>query len=104
MEHLDNIINLAKNYTATEIKEDFDLYRMLGKDFDEFMQQYARQFNVSLRNYRRYFHTYAVENGFWNVLFYSSSYDRIPITPALLATFVAKGEWDLLYPPYTCSG
>jgi len=106
------------NYTTTEIinflaelsgndkiKPESDIFldiRMVGDDFHEMIEKYARQFSVDMKNYRWYFHCDEEGSGIGG-FFFTPPYrrvKRIPVTPAMLTEFANSGKWEIDYPPY----
>jgi hypothetical protein len=79
-----------------------DDHGVVGDDFHELIDEYARTFNVDMTSYLWYFH--AEEEG-QNIgaIFFKPPYERvtqIPVTPAMLLDFANKGSWDVYYPAH----
>lgn len=101
------IIDFVRECTGSEnIASDTDLfaYGIVGDDFHELIDNYAKTYSLDMTNYLWYFH--ADEEGGWNSIggvFFTPPYKkvkRIPVTPALLTDFATKGKWDLNYPQH----
>jgi len=77
---------------------------MVGDDFHEMIEKYAKKYSVEMKGYLWYFH--ADEESGWNNIggwFFKPPYSRvarIPITPLMLTDFANRGKWDLQYPEH----
>ena len=95
------LIDLSK---TDEINADSDIFGdvgMVGDDFHEMIEKYAKQFSVDMTGYLWYFHTYE-EGQSMGGNFIESPYERverIPITPTMLLEFAIKGKGDIHYLP-----
>jgi hypothetical protein len=74
-----------------------------GDDFHEMIEKYAKQYDVDMSDYLWYFH--ADEEGFNSIgrQFFKPPYERverIPVTPQMLADFIATKKWKVAYPPH----
>jgi hypothetical protein len=100
------IIEFIKDLAGTdEIEPDSDIFEigMVGDDFHEMIEKYAKKYSVNMTSYLWYFHT--DEEGFGSLggLFFDPPYKRvkrIPVTPAMLADFANKGQWVIQYPDH----
>lgn len=90
-----------------ELKPTDDLLNdqgICGDDFHELIDEYAKTFNVDMKEYLWYFH--ADEEGGWNSIggsFFKPPYKRvshISVTPLMLLEFANKGRWDVHYPAH----
>jgi hypothetical protein len=104
------IIDFVKNCTGLEnITNETDIFAdgIVGDDFHELIDSFAKNYSVDMTNYLWYFH--ADEEGSWNSIggvFFTPPYKevkRIPVTPALLTDYAIKGKWDLCYPQHKIS-
>lgn len=86
---------------SSDIVKDLGCY---GDDLDEFMEEYSKQFQVDIAEYRWYFHN--TEEGHGNsigrLMFKSppEKVKRIPITPFILLLSANKGKWAMFYPEH----
>ncbi len=76
---------------------------MIGDDFHDMIEDFAKTYHVDMTGYLWYFH--ADEEGFGSLggWFFKPPYERverIPITPAMLTDFANKGKWDITYPEH----
>ncbi|MBL7818955.1 MAG: DUF1493 family protein [Saprospiraceae bacterium] len=83
----------------TDIFKDLNI---VGDDFHDMIEKFAKLYSVDMSNYPWYFH--ADEEGFnTGSLFFKPPYQRvkrIPITPEMLTSFANTGSWDFKYPPH----
>ena len=99
------IIEFVKKNTGLEnITADTDIFDngVVGDDFHELIDKFAKTYSVDMINYLWYFH--ANEEG-WSFggLFFDPPYKkvkRIPVTPLLLTVFAKKGKWEIEYPKH----
>jgi hypothetical protein len=99
------IIGLVKDYSGRKnITDNTDIFNagIVGDDFHELIEKYAKTYSVEMTNYLWYFH--ADEEG-CNIggIFFEPPYkrvERIPVTPSLLTEFANKGKWDIDYPKH----
>ncbi|SHK19247.1 Protein of unknown function [Reichenbachiella agariperforans] len=106
MSWLDEITNFLEDYTEIEqLSPDSDLFKehgIVGDDFHEMIENFARNYNIDMSTYLWYFH--ADEEG-QNLgsFFFKPPYarvDRIPVTPKLLADAVETKKWNVKYPEH----
>src|SRR5690606_32070321 len=102
----DDIIDFVYNYTSCEkVNEDSDIYSdldLVGDEFHEFMEAYAKKYEVDMSAYLWYFH--GDEEGM-NIggLFFKPPYARVtrlPVTPRILAEFANSHKWRIPYPAH----
>lgn len=103
---LNEITALIKDKTGVdedEVQEQTDILTdlgVVGDDFHELIDEYARKYQVDMTVYLWYFH--ADEEG-QNIggIFFRPPYERvqrIPVTPIMLKEFANKGKWEIDYP------
>jgi Protein of unknown function (DUF1493) len=76
---------------------------VIGDDFHDMIEDYAKRYNVDMSDYLWYFH--ADEEGFTSIggQFFKPPYERvkrIPVTPQMLADFSVTKKWKVDYPPH----
>lgn len=105
---VDEINALVRKHTGTRgvLSEETDLHSDLGLislDLDEFLDEFARRFDVDLSGFLWYFHT--EEDGVSpGRLFFAAPQDRvrrIPLRLALLYQAVELGRWPVDYPEHS---
>ena len=103
----DEIIEFLINLSAAdEIYPDSDIFSdigIVGDDFNEMIDKFAKKYSVDMTNYLWYFHNEDEGLGNPGGLFFKAPYnrvERIPITPQILTDIANKGKWDLLYPKH----
>lgn len=102
----DIIIEFLKEWSGRDkIKPYTDIFGdigIVGDDFEEMIEKYAKTFSVDMKSYLWYFHTneegQSIGGQFFTPPF--DSVKRIPLTPAMLADFANKGKWDIQYPDH----
>lgn len=90
-----------------DIQPHTDIYKdvgMVGDDFHEMIETFAKHYSVDMSNYLWYFH--ADEEGISSIgsLFFKPPYNRvkrIPITPQMLTDFANSSKWEISYPPHS---
>mgnify|MGYP001458553579 CR=1 FL=1 len=86
---------------CTDIEKDLGC---TGDDYFELMEDYAKEFNVDMSDFRWYFHTHdeamatvaAIEG-----LSPSVQVERIPVSLEVLVEMVKLGRWSMAYPDHT---
>lgn len=107
MNTLQEIIYFLENQTGCEkIKADTDIFAdlgVVGDDFHEMIDLYARKYNVDMTKYLWYFHSdeegQSIGGGFSKPPY--ERVKRIPVTPNMLTEFSNKGAWTIDYPEHT---
>lgn len=73
---------------------------IVGNDFTELIENYAKEFQVNLDGYLWYFHRSDEGMNIFNFLFKppNEKVERIPVSPAILLNHAQKQPWDMTYP------
>ncbi|MFT2009511.1 DUF1493 family protein [Pontibacter sp. 13R65] len=93
-------------YTSCKkVNEDSDIYSdldLVGDDFHDFIDAYAKKYEVDISSYLWYFHGDEEGNNFGGLLFKPpyARVQRIPVTPILLAKFANTRKWEIPYPEH----
>ncbi len=72
---------------------------LTGDDFNEFLETFAKKFNVKMQEYIWYFH--ASEEPYLNLFFFKSPDKRVPFIPVtleMLQNFANLKKWSVDYP------
>lgn len=83
----------------TDIFQDIDL---IGDDFHEMIEKFAKKYSVDMTNYLWYFHADEEGNSIGGH-FFKPPYayvNRIPVTPNMLTEFANNGKWNIIYPEH----
>lgn len=105
---VEELIGFLKELSgADKIKPTTDIFEdiLVGDDFHEMVEKYAKKYSVEMKGYLWYFHT--DEENAWNSIgayFFKPPYqrvERIPVTPSMLTDFANRGKWDINYPQHT---
>jgi hypothetical protein len=105
MSKLTEIINFVKEISGIdEINPESDIYELgvVGDDFHEMIEEYAKTFEVDMTKYLWYFHADEEGQNF-GALFFKPPYlrvDRIPVNPRLLSEFAENKKWCIDYPEH----
>lgn len=105
MSKLTEIINFVKEISGIdEINPESDIYELgvVGDDFHEMIEEYAKTFEVDMTKYLWYFHADEEGQNF-GALFFKPPYlrvDRIPVNPRLLSEFAENKKWCMDYPEH----
>lgn len=84
--------NIEKIHPETNISDDLGV---VGEDWHEFIEEFAKRYEANIESYLWYFHT--EPEGFPPL---RKWYKLIPVTPLMLQDFANKGFWDMAYPPH----
>jgi hypothetical protein len=97
---------VKKNTGLKNITSDTDIFDIgvVGDDFHELIEEFAKTYSVNMTNYLWYFHA-DEEGGRGSIggLFFDPPYkkvNRISVTPLLLTEFANKGKWEIEYPKH----
>lgn len=88
------------NHSNTDI---FGEMGIIGDDFHEVIETYAKKYKVDMSGYLWYFHADEEGSGGIGAAFFKPPYDRIkriPVTPSMLADFSETKQWKINYPPH----
>jgi len=85
---------------------DTDIFKdmgIVGDDFHEMIEKYAKKYYIDMSHYLWYFH--ADEEGSYSIggQFFKPPYElveRIPVTPKMLADFIVTKKWKIDYPAH----
>ena len=100
------IIDFIQEFSGLDsIYSDTDLFKdanITGDDFHDLIDKYSRQFHVDMSSYLWYFHSDEEGINLGSIFFKSPHqlYNRIPVTPKLLADFANTGHWNISYPDH----
>jgi hypothetical protein len=104
-----NILTFLVDFTCQEkITLQTDIFLdlgIVGDEFEDMIDSYAKKFYVDMTGYLWYFHTN--EEGADHSLggsFFRATYERvtrIPVTPKMLFEIANKGKWEIKYPEHT---
>jgi hypothetical protein len=104
---VNDIRNFLEDYSGVYPEDpNIDIFRdmgVVGDDFHEMIDKYAKRYDVDMSGYLWYFH--ANEEGFNSPggQFFKPPYERvkrIPVTPQMLADFIVTKKWKVDYPPH----
>jgi hypothetical protein len=102
---LENILTMLKNKSGVkDIVPDEDIFGdvgLIGDDFHEMMEEYAKKYSVDMSTYLWYFHANEEGSGGLGQMLFAPPYrqvKRIPITPLMLVDFANQGKWNINYP------
>lgn len=100
------ISNFLEDYSGVYPgNEDTDIYKdmgVVGDDFHEMIEKFAKQYQVDMTDYLWYFHADEEGQSIGGV-FYKAPYQkvqRIPFTPKMLAYFIETKKWKIDYPKH----
>jgi hypothetical protein len=102
-----NIHDFIRQYSGTtNFSSDSDIFAELeitGDDFDDFIQEFQRKFDVDMSSYLWYFHSDEEGISVFGSIFKPSHkrVDRIPVSPKMLLDFANRKKWDLIYPEHS---
>lgn len=106
MTTINEIIEFIEDLSGVDkVNENSDIFSdigMVGDDFHEMIEKYAKRIGVDMTQYIWYFHSNEEGNSFGGI-FYNPPYEqieRIPITPKILTEFANKGKWEIQYPAH----
>lgn len=106
MNWINEIRNFLEDYSGVyPDNEDTDIFKdmgVVGDDFHEMIEKFAKQYQVDMTDYLWYFHTDEEGQSIGGV-FYKAPYQkvhRIPVTPKMLAYFIETKKWKIDYPKY----
>lgn len=107
MSWIDEIRNFLEDYSAVYASDpNIDIFKdmgVVGDDFHEMIEKYAKMYDVDMSGYLWYFHANEEGTGSIGGYFFKPPYDRverIPVTPQMLADFIVTKRWKLDYPPH----
>lgn len=86
---------------CTDIEHDLGC---TGDDHFEFMEAYAKEFNVDMTGFLWYFHTHDESMATWSISWGnppSMQVKRIPVDLDTLTRMAMQGKWVMDYPPHT---
>jgi len=100
------IIDFVKKFTGRKkITDETDIFDsgVVGDDFHELIEKFAKTYSVDMKNYLWFFHT--DEEGRDGIVEFffdppNRRVKRIPVTPSLLTKFANKGKWSMKYPKH----
>ena len=99
-----NIHDFIRQYSGTtNFSSDSDIFAELeitGDDFEDFIQEYQRKFDVDMSTYLWYFHSDEEGSSLFGSIF-KPPYERvarIPVSPKMLLDFAIRKKWELIYP------
>jgi hypothetical protein len=104
---LNDIRNFLEDYSGVYPDDpNIDIFKdmgVVGDDFHEMIEKYAKRYNVDMSDYLWYFH--ADEEGSNSIggQFFKPPYERvtrIPVTPQMLADFIVTKKWKVNYPSH----
>ncbi|CAD5284775.1 MULTISPECIES: DUF1493 family protein [unclassified Imperialibacter] len=105
---LSDIYSLIRDFISNEpINPNTDIFKdlwLVGDDFHELIEGYAKKFDVDMTSYLWYFHADEEGHNFPGGLFSAPPYERvkrIPVTPELLLEFARTGLWNFPYPEHS---
>jgi hypothetical protein len=106
IEEIIALVSKKSGASVDEIKPDSDIFHdigLVGDDFHELIEEYAKKYSVNMESYLWYFHADEEGRSFGGE-FFAPPYrlvKRIPVTPIMLVEFANKGKWDISYPEHT---
>jgi hypothetical protein len=106
MRWIDEIVNFLEDYSGIHPESPYtDIFKdlgLVGDDFHEMIDNYAKEYQVDMADYLWYFH--ANEEGHSiSGYFFKPPYERverIPVTPQMLANFIVTKKWKVEYPKH----
>ena len=107
MQTVQEIIEFLETQVGRDqIQTDTDIFLdlgVVGDDFHDMIELYAKQYNVDMTKYLWYFHTDEEGQNFGGSFSRppNERVKRIPVTPNMLTEFANKGVWEIDYPEHT---
>lgn len=104
MNWVDEIRNFLEDYSGVYPDDpDTDIFKdmgVVGDDFHEMIEKYAKKYQVDMSDYLWYFHTNEEGQSFGGIFFRApyKRVNRISVTPQMLADFIATKKWKVEYP------
>lgn len=76
---------------------------VVGDDFHDMIDKYAKEYDVDMRDYLWYFHADEEGISIGGVFFKPphARVERIPVTPRMLAQFIETKKWKIDYPKHS---
>lgn len=106
MNWINEIRNFLEDYSGVyPDNEDTDIFKdmgVVGDDFHEMIEKFAKQYQVDMTDYLWYFHADEEGQSIGGV-FYKAPYQkvqRIPVTPKMLSYFIETKKWKIDYPKH----
>ena len=107
MSWINEIRNFLEDYSGVYPDDPkIDIFKdmgVVGNDFHEMIEKYAKQYNVDMSDYLWYFHTDEEGSNSLGGQVFKPPYkrvDRIPVTPQMLADFIVTKKWQVDYPQH----